>query len=118
MAVKKLIFIGLFLLTACVLSSPAQQTTDNQITNSEDFTLNISEKKISEEDYRANVKVSAQTPTRPVISLNIGVGVQAKKISVTLKNVTGDVKFRGSLEKLLEKLKLSDENQTSDSSDN
>lgn len=112
MPVGKFIIISIFC-TAFFAVSVSAQDTGNQVTKTEDFKLNITSKKISEENYKASVKVNADSATNPPVSVNVGVGVQAKNITVTLTNITGDVKFRGSLEKILERLNLRKEKQTS-----
>lgn len=112
MANRKLLLIGLFCILIFSISAFSQentkevQTNDNQITRTENYELNIKNKTISEENYKADVKVATESNSKNAVSLDVGVGVRAKKITVTLTNVTGDVKFRGSLEKLLQRLNL------------
>lgn len=98
-----------------VPSEASAQASENQSTREENFKLNITTKKISEENYRADVEVGAETPTNPSVSVNVGVGVRAKRITATLINITGDVKFRGSLEKILDRLNLTRETKTNQS---
>lgn len=90
-----------------VLTAAAQEqptTTGDGTVRTEDYRLDIENKKISEENYEAGVRVTAGSPTEPSLRLDVGVGVRAERITVTLRGVTGDVRFRGSLGKLLGRL--------------
>ncbi|MDQ3636316.1 MAG: hypothetical protein M3405_17705 [Acidobacteriota bacterium] len=108
----KFIIIIIFCIALFAIGVSAQDA-ENQTVKKEDFKLNIVSKKITEENYKASVKVSAESASKPPVSVNVGVGVQAKNITVTLTQITGDVKFRGSLEKILQKLNLTKENPLS-----
>jgi hypothetical protein len=65
----------------------------------EDFELNIDLRRISESDYHAETAVS--TDGARGLQLNVGVAVRASDIEVTLRNVRGHVRFRGSLDAVL-----------------
>jgi hypothetical protein len=61
--------------------------------------LNIDLRRISEGNYHAETAVS--TDGARGLQLNVGVAVRASDIEVTLRNVRGHVRFRGSLDAVL-----------------
>lgn len=105
MKIKQSVFIiGLsIILFAAVF---AQSETENQTTADENFRLNITNKEVTETNYESKVEVAVESDTKPAVRLKVGAGVQAEKITLRLTNITGDVTFRGSLEKILERIKL------------
>lgn len=66
----------------------------------EDFDLNISERRITEQDFFASTEVSVGDEAARGLSLRVGVAVGAERIDVLLRNVSGHVRFRGSLDAL------------------
>lgn len=82
----------------------AQQAPDDQTTADETFQLNIQQKRIAENNFRAGRVVSIASATKPPVALRIGAEIQAESIVVTLKSVFGDVRFRGSLEKIRDQI--------------
>jgi hypothetical protein len=101
---KKQLLPIFFCLLFFAAHSFGQQNTENQITAKEDFKLNITDKKVTEIDYESKVEVAVKTETKPPVSVNVGAAVRAGQITLTLKNIFGDVRFRGSLEKILNQI--------------
>jgi len=64
---------------------------------SEDFELDIAERRITEESFFASTSVGGQAGA---LALRVGVALGAERIDVLLRNVRGRVRFRGSLEAL------------------
>lgn len=86
-------------------SSPAAQST-NRTSADETFEVNIAERRITERDYAASTSVEAGEETARGLSLRVGVAVGADEINVLLRNVRGRVRFRATLERVLERLNL------------
>lgn len=87
-------------------------TPETQTTADENYELNISESRATEADYSRSTQVKVNgTGKQAGVSVGVGAAVRAEKISITLRGVTGSVRFRASLESLrrIEKLKT---NQT------
>ncbi len=105
MKTKQIIFVIAFSFIASIAAF-AQIKTGNQTTADENFKLNITNKKVTEQSYESKVEVAVESETNPKVVLNIGAGVKAETITLRLTNITGDIRFRGSLEKILEKIKL------------
>lgn len=66
----------------------------------EDFELNITEERITETDF---VRSTQAELTSRRLRLRVGVGAEADRIDVTIRGVTGRVRFRASMEELLQK---------------
>jgi hypothetical protein len=79
-------------------NSPAQTRTNAN----ETFELNITERRITKQDFNASTSVEAGEESARGLRLRIGVGVGAEQIDVLLRNVHGLVHFRGTLDRLLE----------------
>lgn len=80
-------------------STDAAQTRSNA---NETFELNISERRITEQNFNASTSVEAGEESARGLRLRIGVGVGAEQIDVLLRNVHGLVRFRGTLDRVLE----------------
>lgn len=104
MPIKKFTFAALFCLLVFTFSTFGQQQTEDQTTADENFKLNITDKKTTETNYESRVELKLNHKSRPQISVNVGAAVRAEQITVTLKNIFGDVRFRGSLEKILNQI--------------
>jgi hypothetical protein len=96
----------LFCLLIFTANSFSQQNTENQTTAEEDFKVNITEKKVAETKYESKVEVAVKSETNPTVTVNVGATVKAEQITLTMKNIFGDVRFRGSLEKILNQINL------------
>jgi hypothetical protein len=68
--------------------------------------LNITERRITERDFAASTSVELGEETARGLLLRVGVGVGADEINVLLRNVRGHVRFRASLERVLERLNV------------
>lgn len=66
----------------------------------ETFELNIAERRITEQNFFASTSVAAGEEGARGLDLRVGVAVGAERIDVTLRNVRGRVRFRGSLDAL------------------
>lgn len=66
----------------------------------ETFELKIDERRFTRANFEASTAVS--TNSDAALNLQIGVGLVAGKIDVVLRNVEGHVRFRGTLERILE----------------
>jgi len=84
-----------------VTATPATSSVTNaQGDVSEDFELNIDERRITERDFYASTAIEAGEESARGLYLRVGVGVGASEIDVLLCNVRGRVRFHGSLEAL------------------
>lgn len=85
---------------------PAQETASEPaaVTADEDFELNITDRRITEERFEASVAVEIRTGQSEEQGLAVGVGarVGARRIDVRLRNVRGRVRFVASLEEVQE----------------
>ncbi|HSS20734.1 MAG TPA: hypothetical protein VLL54_11715 [Pyrinomonadaceae bacterium] len=79
-------------------SSPNSKIATNR---DEVFELNIVERRYDEQNFTASTAVSID-PNSPKLGLQVGVALAAKNITVVLKNVHGVVRFRGTLDRILQ----------------
>jgi hypothetical protein len=86
--------------------APASEAVQpaNRTNADETFDLNITERRITERDFAASTSVEAGEETARGLRLRVGVSVGADEINVLLRNVRGHVRFRASLERVLERL--------------
>ena len=112
--------VALFLISACaslVAAQESQGTTpaasEQQNANAdpikrtqadENFELNITEKRITERDFAASTSVEAGEESAHGLRLRIGVELGASEIDVLLRNVRGSVRFRATLERVLDRI--------------
>ncbi|HEX5702610.1 MAG TPA: hypothetical protein VFX97_05280 [Pyrinomonadaceae bacterium] len=75
-----------------------------RVSAEETFDLNIVERRITENDFFAATSVGLDSREGKNLSMNVGVEVRAGKIDVLMRNVTGTVRFRGSIQKVLDRL--------------
>ena len=106
MSRNKLSFFVIVAVPLFAASVFGQQTRENQTTADENFKVSITDKKVVETNYESKVELKLNSETRPAVSVNIGAAVRAEQITLTLKNIFGDVRFRGSLEKISNRLNL------------
>lgn len=76
----------------------------NRTNANENFELNITERRITERDFAASTNVEAGEETARGLRLSVGVALGAEEIDVLLRNVRGSVRFRATLERVLERL--------------
>ena len=83
-------------------SSPATQaeTSGPRPNADETFELNIEERHYSQESFEAATAVG--TKNADSLNLQIGVTLVSGRIDVLLRNVRGSVRFRGTLDRILE----------------
>ncbi|HKP45013.1 MAG TPA: hypothetical protein VJT50_00310 [Pyrinomonadaceae bacterium] len=72
----------------------------------ETFQLNIPERHINERNYDVATAVELATGDRNDLRVRVGVGLHADTIDVRLRNVTGTVRFRGSLQRIVDLLNV------------
>lgn len=88
------------LLSAC--SAAAQSDSTARTSADENFRLNISESRVAETNYErsTSVELSAADRQNAAVFVRVGAAASAEKIEIVLRGVTGDVRFRASLEAL------------------
>ena len=96
-----LAFIGLLALNcAAQQASPPRNESAPRIDADESFNLDITERRITENDFFASTSVGFGEANH--VSLHIGVELGARRIDVLMRNVQGTVRFRGSVQKILD----------------
>lgn len=109
----RLIFVSLILIASsfCALAQtpappvvPQAPVSDSnrRLNADEKFELNIDERRISEENFEASTGVGTEEDSRGGLNLQVGVALAAGRIDVLLRNVRGSVRFRGTLDRVLE----------------
>jgi hypothetical protein len=95
-------------------SAPAQEpaassvqeaaSASSAVTADEDFELNITDRRITEENFEASVAVEIRTgqSEEQGLAVRVGARVGARRIDVRLRNVRGHVRFVASLEEVQE----------------
>jgi hypothetical protein len=113
LAIRTLLSLCLGIGAACVTSaqnpsSPVKAANDQQprTESNESFELNIPDRHITQTNYEAGTAVELIPQDRNDLRLHVGVNLHADKIDVHLRNVTGTVRFHGSLQRILELLNL------------
>ena len=88
----------------CFSQQKAPPTTNpvQRVSTDETFELNIVERRITENDFFAATSVGFDSSVGKNVSMNIGVEVRAGKIDVLMRNVKGTVRFRGSVQRILD----------------
>ncbi len=76
----------------------------NQATADENFQLNITEERITETNFARSTDVRLANDNRGGLLLQIGVGVRGEKIDVLLRGIFGNVRFRGSLDAIKQRI--------------
>lgn len=71
----------------------------------ERFELNIAERRIVERDYHASTAVEIGHADERGVNLRVGVAVTAQNITVQLRNVRGEVRFRATLDPILQRIR-------------
>lgn len=104
-AAQKLCFLFLFFLTLTFSASgqqennPARQNAPT--TADETFTLNITESRKIETNYERSTQVeTGGGQNGAAVEVGVGATVRAQNIVITLRGITGNVRFRASLEKI------------------
>lgn len=105
---QRLCFLFLFFLTLVFSASaqtqennPARQNAPTTSAADESFTLNITESRTSETNYERSTQVEAGgTQNTAAVEVRVGAAVRAQNMVITLRGITGNVRFRASLEKI------------------
>ena len=114
MKIVKILGASLFLIAAmsvAVAQNPTrpaglpQANKNSKVQADETFTLDIKEKHIQERDFHASTALEIGSDDPSQVKVQVGVALTAATIDVTLRNVTGQVRFRGSLQSILDLLK-------------
>jgi hypothetical protein len=106
-----LLFLLSTTMSVAVAQTPAQTPPDARVTADETFDLNISERHIRETDFQAATAVGIATGNGSNLRVQVGVAVRASAIDVTMRNVNGTVRFRGSLQSILNLLRMRTESR-------
>ena len=85
-------------------SAKNEQAVSNRTSADETFDLNITERRITAHDFAASTSIELGEEAARGLMLRVGVAVGAEEINVLLRNVTGHVRFRASLDRVLERL--------------
>src|ERR1700682_3510663 len=72
--------------------------------SNESFELNIPDRRITQTNYEAGTAVELNAKDQNNLRLRVGVNLHADMIDVRLRNVTGSVRFHGSLHRILDLL--------------
>ncbi len=92
---------------ADALSAAQINAQTNVGTNAdENFQLDIQSRRITENNYQASTALETVADNTRGVDLRVGVFLNATRIDVNLRNVRGQVRFRGSLDSVLERLNL------------
>lgn len=98
-----LCFFVLFLLASGV-SANAQETNtadkNKQTVTDETFTLNITESRVTETNFERSTQAAIGTENNSSVQVRVGANVRAQNIVITLRGITGNARFRASLEKI------------------
>jgi hypothetical protein len=85
-------------------SQSAGSNTEARTNADENFELNITERRITRRDFEASTSVEAGEESARGLNLRVGVAVGADSINVLLRNVRGQVRFRATLDRVLERI--------------
>jgi len=91
------IAFGLLLL----VSASGQSNSAAPVSANENYELNIGESRVVESNYERSTSVELSTDRRKAsVTVRVGAAVFAEKIEIVLRGVTGNVRFRASLDAL------------------
>ena len=102
---RRITLLSAFIICAaatCAAQQQSQKQDSSAVEADETFTLNIAERRITEQDFAASTSVGFDRRDANGVSMQIGVALRAQRIDVTLRNVTGTVRFRGSVQRILD----------------
>jgi len=85
---------------------PSAEGDQPRVELSETFELNIPDRRIIERNFESSTAVELNAPDRNDLRVHVGVALRADTIDVRLRNVTGSVRFHGSLQRILNLLDL------------
>lgn len=87
------LFALFFLALACAANAQDKTTAD------ENFILNITGERVAETNFERSTAVEIGDGASGV-EVRVGVSANAENITLTLRGITGNVRFRASLEKI------------------
>lgn len=89
-------------------TSQDSSTESHRTSADETFDLNILERRITRQNFEASTSVDtgANGGGERGLRLRVGVAVGAEEINALLRNVRGRVRFRATLERVLERINL------------
>jgi hypothetical protein len=94
-AQKFALLVSFILSLACFASAQDK----NAAATDENIDLNITEERLTETNYERSTQISAANSANSV-SVRVGASVRAETITVTLRGITANGRFRASLEKI------------------
>jgi hypothetical protein len=110
-ALWRVLFFAFGLVAASLIFSAdargQNQTVPANTTADEDFELNINDSRTTETNYKRSTSVEINAAN---VSVGVGASIQAQKIDLFLRGVTGRVRFRASLEAIRRRIEQA--NQT------
>ncbi len=83
-------------------NEPSARTTVSQVEADELFVLDIKERHINEAKFSASTAVEIGPEESKNVRVHVGVALSALSLDVLLRNVTGTVRFRASLQRLVD----------------
>lgn len=87
-----------------VASQDTASNSEARTSADETFELNITERRITRRDFEASTSVEAGEESARGLNLRVGVALGAGSIDVLLRNVRGQVRFRATLERVLQRI--------------
>ena len=82
----------------------AASNSEARTSADETFELNITERRITRRDFEVSTSVEAGDESARGLDLRVGVALAAGSIDVLLRNVRGQVRFRATLERVLQRI--------------
>jgi hypothetical protein len=80
-------------------------TQRSPIQADESYELDIKERRIGETNYKASQAVEVGSDDPKAMHVEVGVALTATTIDVLLRNVSGSVRFRGSVQRIVDVIK-------------
>ncbi|HEX9960926.1 MAG TPA: hypothetical protein VGB00_08340 [Pyrinomonadaceae bacterium] len=115
-ALLRVLFFACVLVAASLIFSGdargQNQTAPATDAADEDFELNIGESRATESNYKRSTGVEINETN---VSVGVGATVQARKIDLLLRGVTGRVRFRASLEAIRRRIEQTNQNRPQNS---
>jgi len=94
--------VGMAIASAQDNPIPTIDNTQSSPNVNKNFELNITERRILEQDYKASTSISVGEVSSRGLSLRIGAGVRASEVDIRLHNIQGTVHFHANGERLVQ----------------
>jgi outer membrane biogenesis lipoprotein LolB len=91
--------LGFLVLLLLLLACFARAQDKARTTADDNYTLNITDERVVETNYERSTRVDV-ADDKIGVSVRVGAEVSAETITLTLRGITGNVRFRASLEKI------------------